>query len=241
MVLDDRIYQQIVNSRTEIVKCGLLRNGLKPAGVFHPYIGEALCSSGGIYFVGKATRGSWYSDQIDSTAEEAIKRTISFIDEGLRGELGNPFWCFCNQLVIEAFGSSLITAKRRWGWSNLLKVGAFSEQNDCGPDKWGPEMVDAQRASCICALKFELSLLRNSVVYVGSAANNFGIVYEIKKQNQFERSPGVPEDAGTYEARLDHNNIVVYGPHPRAIPAGHQRISILDRLRHLLAERAAPR
>ena len=91
------------------------------------------------------------------------------------------FWSFLNGLTEELLGGDLPATRERWAWSNLLKIGAFCNDDpkrSVHPNEWPPALRHLQRTACAAALKEELRPLENTLPLIVSG-DHFGITPEV--------------------------------------------------------------
>jgi hypothetical protein len=221
------IFEELLSARQRVTSV-LEGSHHEAAGLFLPYAGNALLKSGGIYLIGQATRGSWCAnDAQDRVACE--RRTTEFVcgdaehTPGANGrstvadELGRGrrFWRFLDVLCKSVFEQDVLSSRDHWGWSNILKIGAFNDDTrQDSPDKWGKPMYAAQKSACVAALKSEIASLQNTLIYFASSGNNFGIVYEVVARDNFDLEPGLSRDMGLGVFNAPNGNLIAYGPHP---------------------------
>jgi hypothetical protein len=215
-------FEQLLAARTEISKEFKKNNKYDAAGIFLPFRGKDL-QEGGFYYIGQATRGDWWACEEQSAANSLLWSNEFIRSEGkpvgggtLYAEQHRNFWKFCDQMCRSLFDSGMLESRERWGWSNLLKIGAFnSGDRQDGPSSWGDEMHEIQRGACIACLRDEVSALQRTVIYVASTSD-LNICKEVFGEAAWRRG----EEVGDTWVRVfpwDNDNIVCHGPHPQAI------------------------
>ena len=186
---------------------------LQPTGPMLPYAGEDLVSGGGgIYFVGIATDGDFQSDPSLSYAAR-IERVARMVQS--RQGAASPFWRFIDQVCVRSFGRPFNECPERWGWSNLVKIGA----SEGVPT---PELAHAQRDLCVEAFAEELGSLRRALVVVLTAQTH-GIL-----EAALTSLAGRPL---TWDKRHTDAGIYTFDPRPhlRVLHAYHPKYAALAR------------
>jgi hypothetical protein len=143
------------------------------AGIFVPWAGARIKDAGGIYYVGMATHGDYWADD-PQIFDQKLQHAESLCNNR-DDRAPSPFWQFLDGLTWALLGGPFDKTSDRWGWSNLLKIG-WSTGN---PNQWRapiePNLEDAQRDSCVTALREEFEQLHGSLIVIGSG-NTFGVL-----------------------------------------------------------------
>lgn len=122
----------------------------------------------------------------------------------------SPFWRFLDELTVPLLGGPHFDTRKRWGWSNLLKIGG-SQKNLIS--KRDAEFIKIQREACKQTLQEEFAQLSRSLIFIGSN-DEFGILRPILNE---EASWDKHDDSGLlwkFDARS--GNLFVHGYHPKA-------------------------
>jgi hypothetical protein len=217
------VFHNLIAARNEIAGSFTASDKYGAAGIFLPFQGKKLLDDGGFYYIGQATRGEWYADQ-EQTKPNSLSWSDDFINfEGkptnggsLYGERNRNFWKFCDLLSQSLFGGGMLETRQRWGWSNLLKIGAYNDYGaQHGPAQWGQAMRNIQREACTACLKNEISSLRRTVIYIAST-EHFGICPDAFGEDMWHQEKyEAVNDTWVRIFPWNNNNIICHGPHPR--------------------------
>jgi hypothetical protein len=213
----NNIFDELARNKIEIERIFSERAGrYTTSGIFLPHMGNALQSGGGIYYIGQATHG--WPEPAEQSAQACQAVTRAFLDSDsamldggtLSTQWHTPFWRFLNLLCERILGARMLDCRERWGWSNILKIGASPDD----PPKWGQEMVNVQRASCIASLEYEFDQLRNTCIYIASSSNDFGVVRKVRENEKLRHDSPAHKALGLQSYHGPNGNVIFYGPHP---------------------------
>jgi hypothetical protein len=181
------------------------------AGICVPWAGSRLKKEGGIYYVGMATNGDYWTGH-PQTREGCLKLAKGLCTNRTDHLARTPFWQFLDGLTWGLFGAPFHESAERWGWSNLLKIG-WSVGN---PNEWRPPvkpaLINKQRDACVTSLREEFKKIRRSLIVVVSA-DTFGVLDAVLESRNWNKE--YHEQTGIYSFSDSQGNLYVHGYHPR--------------------------
>jgi hypothetical protein len=200
-LISDHTFCRLVTIRNALLEHDTTKNDT--AGLFVPCAGEQLIKSGGLYYIGIATRGEFERGE-PQDMPSCVDRTRKWLCSGNRHEIsGAPFWNYLDKLSCELLGGPYEKTFDRWGWSNLIKIGSASRY--CP----SPAMLVAQYEACVNALKEEITQLTKSLVVIVSA-DDFGFLSKVGLNEPWEKDC---EGDGLWWKR-ESGNLFVWAYHP---------------------------